>query len=311
MSSWHRDYSACTLRRSSQLYSGLLPSWQVCIHFRGASSPCSTKPFIREPSSRLGEGAVGMLGRVSPPTSSFLWKDSQCSLSLPLRQTWKHFTQFACWVPSWRSHSGTATWARIPENGGQHLPRAWAPQRCTVPWLWTTTHPSVPSRTALLQLSFSPQRAASPRKITKVPETHRGTFRVSYKASWDCPAVNWPLKFQTVSWDHWGVSTEQKDNNMSLWLEKSKAKQSNVISGWSFVHLRVSLFVVFYFFFSLLVLKCRHIDRCFPYISILWYIKSCCWSSYKSFQGIISFIVTPGSSGNLRGENNILHWLCD
>lgn len=107
------------------------------------------------------------------------------------------------------SHSDTTMWARILENEGQHLPSIWAPQRCTGHQPWANIHPSVSSYRALLQLSLSLQRADSPRKIVKVPETHQDTFRVSYKASWNCAAVNWPLTFQAkISWEQWGVSTD-------------------------------------------------------------------------------------------------------
>jgi len=119
-----------------------------------------------------------------------------------------------------------------------------------------------------------------------------------------------------VSWEYCGVNTEST-KRVYGWVNLSKSKAMFFLAGLSlfsarlhFVHPGVSLLAVFYYF-PLLVLKCRCIDRCFPYISILWRFKSCCCSSYKSFQGIIAFILTPGSSGYLKGESSILCWLCD
>ena len=319
MSSWHTDITGLQVtprvpRRSNWLYSSL---WtyveQVCIHFHGTSSPCSRKPFTREPSSRLGEGVVGLLGRVSPHQLFPMERQSLFARKVNhLQKVRSVLHNLDVGFPSQWSHSSTAMSARIPENEGQLLPSAWAPQRCVVHRLPTATHRSVPAYTALLQLGCSPQRAASSRKIIKVPETYWGAFRVSCKASWNCPAAKWPLTFQAEPPRSTEELAQNKGTRKQVYgltnLSKSKAmsflvglsQPDSILSTWAF------LCWLFFIFFLLLVLKRRHIDRCFPHISILWCIKSCCWSSYKSFQGIISFVVTPGSSGNLRGESNVL-----
>lgn len=67
------------------------------------------------------------------------------------------------------------------------------------------------------------------RKITQVPETHHGAFKVCYEASWNCPDISGIL-----SWEHRGANTEHRDSKASLLLEESKQKQSNVLSGWCF-----------------------------------------------------------------------------
>lgn len=281
--------------------------------------PLFKEAFHQRAKLQAGRGSSGHVGKSFPPAAlSYRTAVRVHQESQPPTWTWKHFTHFGCWVPFqaislWHHYVGKDPWKQ-----GQHLPSARTPQGCTAHRLWTTTHPSVPSYTALLQHNFSPRTPASPRKITEVPETHRGAFRVSYKASWNHPAVNWALTFQAES----SGSTEELAQNKGATkqvyglrnLSKSKttsfldglSQPDSVLSTWGFL-----CWLVVVFFFPLPVLKPLHIDRCFPYISILWCIKSCCWSSYKSFQGIISFIVTPGSSENLRGESSVLRWLCD
>lgn len=198
-----------------------------------------------------------MLGRVSP--HQLFLTERQATFTKKVNHLHKLGSilhNLDAGFPSRWSHFGTTTWARILENGGQHLPSAWAPQSCAAHRPWTTIHPFVPSYTALLQLSFSPERAASPRKIIKVPETHEGAFRVSYKVSWNCPAVNWPLTFQAESPGSTEELAPNKRTAKQVYglrnLNKSKAisfldglsQPDSILSAWGFF---VGFWVVFFF----------------------------------------------------------------
>lgn len=233
-------------------------------------------------------------------------------------QTWEHFTQFGCWVPfpviSLQHHYvGEDPWkwgrAFAKHRGSPEMHGASAVDYH--PPLCAFSHSTASAQLFSTESCLTEENNQS----TWNPLGHFQGFLQSL-LELSCCKLTSDISGR-VSWDHWGVSTEQGDNKASSWLEKSKKNKAmsfldglsqpgSILSTWGFL-----CWLFFIFFFPLLVLKHQHIDRCFPYISILWDIKSCCWSSYKSFQGIISFIVTPGSCGNLRGESNILHWLCD
>lgn len=121
--------------------------------FMGHSHPVQGNLFTREPSSRIGEGEMDTLGRVSP-TKSLLQKGS---LHSSITQIWKHLTQF---LSSFHSDL-TLAWLyrhRSLKRGyslGEHLD---SPEMHGM--LDMDCH-------LLLQLSLSPQRAASPGKIIK------------------------------------------------------------------------------------------------------------------------------------------------
>lgn len=159
--------------------------------------------------------------------------------------------------PSRWSHSGTTTWARILENGDSICQAPGLPRDARHIGCGPPPTPLCLLTTELLQLNFFPRRPASPRKITEVSETHRGAFRVSYKASWNRPAVNWPLTFQAESSGSTEELAQNKGARKQVYglrnLSESKAtsfldglsQPDSVLSAWGFL-----CCLVFYFLFS-------------------------------------------------------------